>query len=296
MQIVKNIGFVLLALVWVSCEKEIPFDGEVRTPKITLNASFEPNNTWEVYLHNSLSVIDRGDLKEITNAQVFIFPEGQESFLLTYEPSCGCYQSPNAPVVQQTYRIEAAAPGFETVSAVSAIPQEVPILNVEVQERETGFSNILTFRVSFQDPSIQANFYMVELVSFFESTFFNFETQQFETFLFESNTNILSNDPSSDQRSESDFLSPYLTFNDNLFNNQSKTFVFEAESFDGSSTTEYQLILSHLSEELYLYKRSILRFSNSAGNPFAEPARVFTNVNNGFGIFGGFNSAAFEVR
>lgn|SRR5690606_5831110 len=43
--------------------------------------------------------------------------------------------------------------------------------------------------------------------------------------------------------------------------------------------------LSNLSDNYIRFHRSAQQYATNQDNPFAEPAEIFTNVNNGYGIF-----------
>jgi hypothetical protein len=47
-----------------------------------------------------------------------------------------------------------------------------------------------------------------------------------------------------------------------------------------------------ISEDLYDYLSTLNVQQNTSGNPFAQPANVYGNIENGFGIFAGLNSAS----
>ncbi len=45
----------------------------------------------------------------------------------------------------------------------------------------------------------------------------------------------------------------------------------------------------------YLYRRSIDDYENAQGDPFAEPVQVYSNIENGYGIFAGFSKSTYEI-
>jgi hypothetical protein len=55
--------------------------------------------------------------------------------------------------------------------------------------------------------------------------------------------------------------------------------------------TKIRLQLFNLSKEFYDYQLSLFKFNSTDGNPFAEPAPVFSNVKNGLGCFAGYNKS-----
>ena len=60
--------------------------------------------------------------------------------------------------------------------------------------------------------------------------------------------------------------------------------------------SKLKLQVSNLSKELYDYERSLGKFYDADGNPFAEPAPVFSNVKNGLGCFAGYNRTEISIK
>ena len=92
-----------------------------------------------------------------------------------------------------------------------------------------------------------------------------------------------------------------FVFNDKLFNGNHYKFTFGPSHtvYNGNIGDNYEsvyFILRNVSREYYLYKRSFALHEWVQGNPFAEPVPVFTNIENGFGIFAGFNQVVEEFE
>ena len=49
------------------------------------------------------------------------------------------------------------------------------------------------------------------------------------------------------------------------------------------------LKLNYSKEDYFKYKLSLEKYQETAGDPFAQPVQVYSNVENGFGIFGGYS-------
>jgi hypothetical protein len=56
-----------------------------------------------------------------------------------------------------------------------------------------------------------------------------------------------------------------------------------------SDSTIIVVSLMSLSEDYFKYKLSLEKYQETAGDPFAQPVQVYSNVENGFGIFGGYS-------
>ena len=83
-----------------------------------------------------------------------------------------------------------------------------------------------------------------------------------------------------------DKQSDKLLFNDLLFDGETATFKINLNEL-----SYYSYLVMNLyscSEEYYLYNKSYQTAIETTGDPFAQPVQVFSNINNGHGIFGGF--------
>ena len=57
-----------VAITLISCEKVIPFDGEVSQPKLVVNSLFDAENAWNVHISRSISVLEDSALSVVENA------------------------------------------------------------------------------------------------------------------------------------------------------------------------------------------------------------------------------------
>lgn len=51
----------------------------------------------------------------------------------------------------------------------------------------------------------------------------------------------------------------------------------------------------YVSETYYKHLRSALLHEHTQENPFAEPVNIYSNVENGYGVFAGYSSQTFEL-
>jgi len=66
--------------------------------------------------------------------------------------------------------------------------------------------------------------------------------------------------------------------------------------FNGTDTLYPNVLLQHVPESYFRYRKSLSVAQDANGNPFAEPANVYTNVTNGYGIFTIYTQDRVEVR
>jgi hypothetical protein len=287
-----------IVLLFVSCQKEIEFDDEIKQSKIVINSEVAVDSTWSVSVTKSLSVLDNANLSSIKNATVSITGSDGSNILLTYDAQSDAYLSSEIVKADILYSIFAQAPNYTEVSASTPTKSAINIISVDTSSRRIGEEFFRSFRIKFDDPSDNEDFYKVEIIKLQLTINYDMNGNPIDTVIYPTPLFLTSTDLSADQ---SDEYSSAITFTDQLFNGQQKTFVCDASDYNSSfgpfpSVDTYFVLLSRLSSDFYLYQKTIMAYNNVVGNPFAEPVRVHTNVNGGFGIFGSKSTSYFLVQ
>ena len=156
--------------------------------------------------------------------------------------------------------------------------------------------------MNFDDPDNTQNYYFIETYSVNEYLVIkNSDTTEYEldtTKQFMVLTDEVFQNGGSPWREQG-------LFNDLLFNGQNKTLELEIpnDSWSGSEdgydwsyqTLTLRLYLHNITLSYYYYRTSLELFQNASGNPFAQPVQVFSNVENGFGVFAGSQISFFDL-
>lgn len=274
----------LLILGYSGCETVIPIELPPHTPQLTVNSTFAPDSLWLVNLSSSIGIGELGDPEVIEDGQVLVYADG---VLLDTFPhfSDGFYVYPGQPgtgaMTGVSYKIIASAPGFEPVSATTTIGQPV-IINSGTLTVNSSTSSGLTSEVTFdfQDPTGD-NYYFVAMV--YNDSF----SSTYPLFL-ESPDPVLGATPL-----YSDWYFQGLLFTDLGFDGQLKEVT--VNTYENLINGNYKLILGTLTEEYYRYALSYSAAFENEGNPFAEPVRIHSNVDGGYGIFAGFSTSFIDL-
>lgn len=291
----KNyLPILLVLLVFLAgCEKELPFKDEVTKSKLVLNSIVSSDSVWTVHVSRSLSVLDSGQLDAVSDATVNIFDDSDNLVTnLTFRGQ-GLYESDSAkPQPGQSYRIEATAPGYDPVSVVEAIPEAVDVIGVDVVRTYNADSTVnMAMEITFADPAGQANFYRFEMEM--DLTIHIAQDTQRLVFPLE----MTCTDPNIEPEGGVDGVYDYLLLRDANFDGQNYALKF---STIGTFSDQYvtavaRLTLISRSEAYYNYRRSVQSYLETAGNPFAQPVQVYSNVVGGFGIFAGSTRSVLEI-
>ena len=99
-------------------------------------------------------------------------------------------------------------------------------------------------------------------------------------------------------------MSDYFIFDDGLIDGERFKFDLDITiSGDVELSSEQKLlkneliiILTHLSKEYFLYKKSLDAYLEESYSLFSEPIQVYTNINNGIGVFATKNSSKYVIN
>ena len=76
-------------------------------------------------------------------------------------------------------------------------------------------------------------------------------------------------------------------FDDSLFDGESYTFEIDSYLFGGEGQVDYEVSLQSITEDYYLYQKSLLLYRISQSDSFSEGVYIHTNNQGGWGILGG---------
>ena len=290
-------------LAYISCEKVIPFDGDVNTPKLVINSIFQSDSSFKVHVSSSRSVIDTASFKNIDDAIVTIKDRNENIIETLNHVENGFYKGQTFPQENQTYILEVNHPNYANITASDSLPSPITINSVDTSTIIDPINgNRLQISMNFDDPENTQNYYLIETYSVNEYLVIkNSDTTEYEldtTKQFMVLTDEVFQNGGSPWREQG-------LFNDLLFNGQNKTLELEIpnDSWSGSEdgydwsyqTLTLRLYLHNITLSYYYYRTSLELFQNASGNPFAQPVQVFSNVENGFGVFAGSQISFFDL-
>lgn len=284
----------LTALTVVSCRKEIKYKGDSEDPLVVVNSILEADSVIKVHVEHSRFFLDaQSSVSEywITNATVLLTVAGSgQVYTQTASDSEGNYVFPVTAQAGESYTVSVSHPDFPTVTSFTTVPVPVAILSVDTSSYvDVDSWSVMKSLVKWNDPPGK-DFYVLK-VSFKEISSGNVFLSQ----------PLASNDPGLDAISASDpaddSYSFYqeLYFNDEFFDGQNKTLdVRVSQAFTPlNNDLRMQVHLYRCTEETYKYLISVKKFQNSDGDIFSEPVKVFSNITNGYGIFGALGETVF---
>lgn len=277
----------LISIVFISaltsCEKEIPLDKEVKEPKIVVNGIFSANETIRVHLSESRDILYEGFLPDLTTGTVQLFDADNVLLGEFIHEAYGMYVLENViPESGKIYHLKVSAPGYNSVTASSETPSIIAISQIDTVRA----GDRMKYEITFQDDVNQQNFYELKMINL--TYYFDEEMGEYYPSVspyFCSNETIIQN---SSGQTEGEYCSTSMLFSDASFNGQN--FSFSASNYFYQDSTFVAITLSSVSNDYYKYKISLAKYQETQGSPFAQPVQVYSNIENGFGIFGGYSS------
>lgn len=287
------IYFLLILLFLASCEgaleQVVSLDIPDHEPQIAINAHFTKDEHFlNLLVAQSRGILDTANYKPLQDAEVNLFYEDNLLFNFDYEQAINRFFKENSTeLVEGNYRLEISHPDYTTITARQVMPKPVSIVSAAYEKDGTlsiDGERVDEIQVVIDDPASEENFYILNT-----SLFYHYEG---DTTIHVQNLYLESNDPIVQYSNEGPL------FSDGTFNGNEQTLLFYTYNYFGDEAIvdSLEFSLLSISEDRYLYLRSLDAYWNADGNPFAEPVVVHNNVENGFGIFTLSNRSRFTLE
>ncbi len=286
----KNFFASLLILSFISsCEKDFVVKEQSASKRMVINCLF--TDAWQIAAYITVSYTSPGtnNIQGVSDANVALYEDGVFKEVLTYVPSdtlgiSGQYKSQSIPQKGEKYLIKATHPLYGVATAEDVVPLPTQIISHQILQYPDTTNNlhdaVVTFR--FKDDGSQENFYRIN--TWFDASY-----------------PVVTSNGDTIQQSYANGWRPYLIstlpdtvrdnswfvlFSDKGINGNEKEVQLKfrnAEIADYYSSLNLYVELYTVSKTHFEYQRTLELYQNS-GN-IADPVHVYTNVQNGYGIF-----------
>jgi hypothetical protein len=287
----KYFTFILIISL-CGCELIVDVDIPVEKRAIVLNSFFNPDSTWKAKVSLNRHILDNDPYPIITNALVII--SDGDTPIDTLKPDLlGYYRSDNGrPQAGRNYTVKAVTSQYGEASSTSLCPQPVVASFSGLQKTLTSNGQPeYAVKIYFKDePGL--NFYQISAIG--EYSFTNPNTGQ--GFLNRSDLYVWSDDDGIDDEeipNNEGFFFPDALFDGQNFSVNVK---MRPNMWGGSAKTTFYIYFRSLSVDYYKYKVTSLLQNYTSGDPFAQPVKVFSNIENGSGIFGGYSQSVVVIE
>lgn len=289
MKVIKSILIFIVVLTCASCLKELDYDSELSEKKLVINALCEVGQPMTIQLERTITFDNLNDTNNKITSGATITVTNQNTgqvYTQSVPSSENFYDFPFTVASNTTYTIVVSHPDYETVSSTMTANSIVPIISIDTISKFNEGEPRLEATFNFQDPPGK-NYYLVRVSTLYIDSTYSY-----------SNSNFVCNDLSVGSSLNQDVFGDnygqaYYVFTDELFDGQTKSLKVDSYNpfywqISGSiNKVEYELVT--LNEDSYKYYKSLI-IQSYTDPTFSEPAKLFTNVLNGYGIFAPFQS------
>jgi len=272
----------LLLVLSASCERYIEVELPAHVPRFIINAQLEPGMPIMVFVTQSRGILQESNFSPVRDATVEIIEDGEISYFLEFRGVEQAYWTVNGYVsdeleIQPGKTYEVIVSGrMETARSKVTIPHPVEIKSVEIQHTA---GNMAEISVLFDDPQ-ERNFYE------FSVTYSGFR-------VFEGWSGTTDTIPINGEVSLTPLNPAYQTdywsrgkvlLDDALFNGREAKLQFSG-AFNTRAELDVKVMMRNVTEDYYRYNTTLNLQQQVSGDPLAQPVQVFSNIENGRGIF-----------
>ena len=281
----KKIFILLIVFPWMlsSClrDKINPDVVDVGTVMV-LNGIINPDEQVRLELTTATSVNNQELPSLIKDADIILSANNQD-YALSFDAFEEAYMSNGVSLAAgDPITVVARHPDFVTLRNNTFIPESFQVSGQLIEDGGTDTSGFLSdlLTLTFTDKPVEKNFYEVR----FE--YYNVGLGEYLPMYFRTS------DPSLAEYNSFRINDQSVVFSDELFDGQTKS-LSNVASFglvDGNPDEKYRIVLSIISEDLFLYYRSLIRAEEAQGATFEagynNAVVIHSNVTGGLGIVG----------
>jgi len=279
----KILFFLGFWILFYSCEQDVTLDFN-KEPQLCLNSILNPDSLVSASLTLSHSLENSGSFETIDNGTLTLY-EGNELFGTLEAKGNGRYILSKKPVVGKTYKIVAEAKDYTTISATTTLP-DFPV--VEYSKTFTGHPSydstlaVYDLNVQIKDKPGKDNYWVYENWVVSGRRYGGGSREINAPFVDDFNKEM-------DTEEKYGFrLFLGVRLSDEGYDGQPMNFVMtdfvENTKYNYNEGVYFLNADEHYNK--YLKTSIINRIKETSDLPFFEPVQMYSNIKNGYGIFG----------
>jgi len=298
------VGICLFLLL--GCTKELTYPDVAVNDFLVMNGLISPETGAVVHLSQSCHITDlHCSQKSIKNGEVILKDEVGNKLVELIHEEKGFYKAIDFKVApDKIYTIEASSNGFETIQAKEKIPKSFGCSLEKVDERIISDYLCRTFEIEIQDNPDEVNYYLIDgWIDILNGVQLNIDLELNGYRL--PNAGFLSDDINVDNNTMisnvdiSVYPLEFIFLTDEAFNGQNYRLDFglylDNINLQKDLDMEAHINVKSVSKDLYDYYKSVTLYKLNSANILAEPQQIFSNIEAGIGIFGGFTEQEFII-
>jgi hypothetical protein len=297
----KYLFYSVIMVMMISlfgCVKVLNDELETKETKLVLNAAIAPDSVFTVNVSRTFNIFadeSNKNLPFVNDAKVRLFEDGAyvaDMVSIGY----GYYINPGYyPQTGKEYKVEVIHDGYQFINGSTVIPTAVDIDDFDTTQFTyidpyNGGKNIEYIgMVKYKDPPDVKNFYQLSCrlwikddngnVYWYDQAIWSLEND-YQFFDAHYEGTLVWDDKYIDGKE--------TTIRFTFYSN----YIYEGLKNRNTQTVHFIFYLKSITENYFTYIKTADLFWESGGgeDPFAEPVVIYSNIENGYGIMGGYNS------
>ncbi|MEA4935612.1 MAG: DUF4249 domain-containing protein [Paludibacter sp.] len=322
---IKTIFLTLGLLLFVSCEKEIEFNGEISEPMVVLNSYISPDSIIYAHLTKSRFFLNNNrGFEFINNADILVYVNHVFREKLNFTEN-GIYRGTFKPTAGDTVRLLVKVTGYDDVESTTTVLSPSNILSTEAKMVEKSrdeytingevsahyLSGNCEFNVKIRDNVSEQNYYRLVVKkrnlniysndTIISEYFINFSLEGFDS----QSGDLIGLFDDGENRNDQHLIT------DELFNGKEFVLKFTTDyaylevvpgyeeyyNYKNPGGSESVIInLQAITKDMYLYLKSKESANGIFEGFFTEPVQIYNNISNGIGIFGAYTNNEFTYK
>lgn len=275
---------VIIAAICCACEVDYSFSEKELNPRVVVNALITPQEPFAVRLHWSRSYSAENGFSPVTEAEICLYEDKTEVVRCPANPE-GETQTTFQATAGRSYRLVVTVPGYGELSAQTTVP-EAPTATVSFAFQKGWYRHFDLEKLS-TSPDVKA-------IWIRGSRKYQDNDEKINNFytvsVFVDQVNGANDAYESDEKGSTVEFEQFLRI---AYENCPAAIPLRFSVFGGQDNrNNFRIITASDHYDRYMrsrYKQELNSDWGAQENPFIEQITVYSNIDNGLGVFAGYN-------
>lgn len=282
-----------------SCIRDANLDYSTVKSKLVLNGLVSVSEPWTIHLSKSgIKVSDSDTIANVAEAFILLRDVTANEMIRMYPQGDGVYKSAGEkPITGHTYEFEAMHDDFTSISSAMDIPDSIDwVARVDSSSVDVGGVKQIDINIVIETYHNEKNYYIVELeevisngesdgsskIGISDVMMSNEKEIEKEIQVVEGAPRFfIEEDPNDEGGTSTSIVTISLDGEDE-----------DGEDGDSQEIPKFLVKIKTCSKDYYEYYKTLQKWREE---PLKHETRVYSNVKNGFGVFGSYNLQEFSL-
>lgn len=274
----RTVVFIMFFSLFISCVEEVTLDFD-HEPKLCINCILNPDSLIKASVTLSHSLDNSAQFEPLNNANIKLYEDDIFKGELTFSGS-GKYLLKQKPESGKDYKIIVEAQGYKTLEAITKIPEK-PLLNYSkdtIRIMDNVNWPVIDLNVKIFDKPGKDYYWVYQTWIVNERKYGGGSNEFIAPYIDHFNRSI----DSDSKYGFTHFMQIRMT--DEGYDGQELTFTIP--DIVGSPQSVQYFLKADEHYDKYIKTVIINRLNETDELPFYEPIQIYSNIENGYGIFG----------